>query len=218
MAITSRAKAADAEKPVRKRGSSVRHKRRRQTTKREKAPSAAEVTSAVQSVLQLVPASVQAGFVDAVTVNSTADLDESLWGAAPAPAKQRAAALQALEDDFVARRAVLDNSLTRAEVANLLGVSNQAVLERLETGDLIGLKKGREWRIPMWQINPDAERGFLPGLAQLRRVFPGGLVSLTRWATTPNVELGDKTPADVLASGHVDDVIRVAATITAAAW
>ena len=217
MTTKTGAKAANAAKLARKRGTTVRRKQRG-ASKRATAPSAAELTSAVQSVLELVPASVQAGFVDAVTAKDTTDLDESLWGAGPSPAQQRTAALKALEDDFLARRALLDESLTRAEVARLLGVSNQAVLDRLDTGDLAGVKKGREWRIPMWQINPDAERGFLPGLAQLRQVFPGGLVSLSRWATTPNVELDGKTPADVLAAGRVDDVVRVAATLTVAAW
>jgi hypothetical protein len=70
----------------------------------------------------------------------------------------------------------------------------------------------------MWQVHAGAERGFLPGIADLQRVFPGGLVSLSRWAVTPNVDLGDMTPANALAAGHVQDVIAVAATTTAAAW
>jgi hypothetical protein len=49
-------------------------------------------------------------------------------------------------------------------------------------------------------------------------VFPGGMVSLSRWATAPNVELGGMAPADALAAGRVQDVIGVAATATAVAW
>jgi hypothetical protein len=124
--------------------------------------------------------------------------------------------LQALKDDFVARRKLLHASLSRAEVAELLGISSQAVLDRLRHGDFIGLKEGREWRIPMWQINASAERGFLPGIADLQRAFPGGVVALSRWAVTPNVVLGDITPADALAAGRVQDVIAVATTTTAA--
>ena len=113
---------------------------------------------------------------------------------------------------------MIEASLTRTETAELLDISEQAVLDRLEAGDLIGLKKGREWRLPAWQFNPDAERGFVPGLARLREVFPGGAVSLTEWAVAPNVELDGSTPADELAAGHVEDVVRVAHTGTAAAW
>jgi hypothetical protein len=181
--------------------------------------SAAEVSSAVHAALEATPASVKAGFVEAVTgAAPERGLDESLWGGAPSAAEVRTAALQALKDDFVARRELLYVSLSRTEVAELLGISSQAVLDRLRHGDLVGLKEGREGRIPMWQVNASAERGLLPGIADLRRVFPGGVVALSRWAVTPNVDLGDMTPADALAAGRVQDVVAVATTTTAAAW
>lgn len=41
---------------------------------------------------------------------------------------------------------------------------------------------------------------------------------MSKWAATPNPELGDITPADALAAGRVDDVIAVVAKSTAAAW
>jgi excisionase family DNA binding protein len=191
-----------------------RHHKSRATTTRQPAPllSAAEVSSAVHAALEVAPTSFKVGFVKAVT--STAqerDLDESLWGNAPSTAKLRTAALQALKDDFTARRELLHASLSRAEAAELLGISNQAVLDRLTNGDLVGLKDGRAWRIPMWQVNAGAERGFLPGIAELREVFPGGVVSFSEWAVAPNVDLGGMTPADALAAGHVQDVIAVAA-------
>jgi hypothetical protein len=172
-------------------------------------------------VLEAAPTSVKAGFVGAVTSTSQSqkcDLDESLWGHAPSAAELRTAALQVLKDDFIARRELLQSSLSRAEVAELLDISSQAVLDRLTHGDLVGIKHGREWRIPMWQVNAGAERGFLPGIADVRRVFPGAVVSLSRWAVTPNVDLGGATPADALAAGRVQDVIAVAARTTAAAW
>lgn len=122
-----------------------------------------------------------------------------------------------MKDDFVARRDLLRVALSTSEVAELLGVSPQAVLDRLRDGDLVGLKDGREWRIPMWQVNASAERGFVPAIAGLRRLFPGGVVSLSRWATTPNVDLDGVAPADALAAGRVQEVIAVAATATAAA-
>jgi excisionase family DNA binding protein len=163
--------------------------------------------------------SVKAEFFEAVTnTPRKRDLDESLWGNAPSAAELRTAALQALKDDFVARRELLHASLSRAEVAELLGISSQAVLDRLTHGDLAGVKDGREWRIPMWQVNAGAERGFLPGIADLRAVFPGGVVSLSKWAVAPNVDLWGMTPADALAAERVQDVIAVAAKTTAAAW
>jgi excisionase family DNA binding protein len=166
----------------------------------------------------LVPASVRTEFVEAVADQAAGTLDESLWGSGPSAEELRLAALQGLKDDFVARRDLLTVSLSRSEVAELLGVSPQAVLDRLRDGDLVGLKDGREWRIPMWQVNASAERGFVPGIAELRRLFLGGVVPLSRWATTPNVDLGGVAPADALAAGRVPEVIAIAATATAAAW
>ncbi|MFT4287707.1 MAG: DUF2384 domain-containing protein, partial [Nocardioides sp.] len=77
---------------------------------------------------------------------------------------------------------------------------------------------GREWRLPTWQFDPDAERGFVPGLAELQRVFPGGPVTLTAWMTTPHADLGDATPVAQLAAGHIDAVVLAAKSLTAAAW
>lgn len=113
---------------------------------------------------------------------------------------------------------MLDASLTRSEAADLLDVSEQAVLDRLEAGDLIGLKKGREWRLPSWQFSADAERGFVPGVRRLREAFPGGVVTLTEWVTRPHVDFGGSTPAAELAAGHVDQVITTARAGSLAAW
>jgi excisionase family DNA binding protein len=193
--------------------------RRQQTIKvRNRAPSTADVVSAVEVALNSAPASVRAGFVDTVADHDGRGLDESLWGPGPSTQDVRTAALQGLKEAFVGRRELLDTSLSRTEAAELLGVSSQAVLDRLTDGELIGLKDGREWRIPMWQLHAGAPRGFLPAIAELRRVFPGGLVALSRWATTPHADLGDLTPADALAAGRVDQVIAAATAATAAAW
>ena len=150
-------------------------------------------------------------------IGSETELDTALWGREPSAAERRTASLENLRLEFEARRTVLDESLTRAEVAELLDVSEQAVLDRLESGALIGLKKGREWRLPTWQFNPDAERGFVPGLAELQQVFPGGAVTLSSWVTAPSVDLDGTTPADALAAGHVDQVLLAARRLTGAA-
>lgn len=171
----------------------------------------------LKDVLVTVPESDRDGFVTSV-VGSETELDSALWGREPSAAERRTASLENLRLEFEARRTVLEESLTRAEVAELLDVSEQAVLDRLESGALIGLKKGREWRLPTWQFNPDAERGFVPGLAELQQVFPGGAVTLSSWATAPNIELGGATPAAALAAGHVDQVVLAAKSLTAAAW
>lgn len=159
----------------------------------------------------------RAGFVTGV-LGAEESLDPSLWGAEPTRSERHLAGLENLRREFESRRRLLDNCLTRVEAARLLDISEQAILDRLESGSLVGLKQGREWRLPAWQFQADAQRGMVPGLAQLRRVFPGGLVSLSDWVTTPNADLGGATPVGELAAGRVDEVLLAARGLTAAAW
>ena len=86
---------------------------------------------------------------------------------------------------------------TRAEAAQLLRISDQAVSDRLAAGDLVGLKDGRVWKLPAWQFDADTENGWLPGIVDLRQHFPAGPVTLTAWVTAPNVDLGGRTPRPV---------------------
>lgn len=177
----------------------------------------AVVKNAVAQVLRTAPASVQDDFVRAISGDEDA-LDPALWGPAPSASEQSSAALEMLRREFAARRLVLEQSLTRSEAAELLEVSEQAVLDRLEAGDLLGMKQGRRWRLPAWQFDPDTERGFLPGLGRLSKVYPGGLVSLSQWATSQNADLDGATPASVLKAGDVDRVVALAPLGTSAAW
>lgn len=180
---------------------------------------ATDFSAALKEVLAAVPEAERDSFVLGVVGDGNTDgLDPALWGPSPAPADRKRAALENLRRQYRARRAVADASLTRPEAAELLEVSEQAVLDRLKSGDLIGLKKGREWRLPAWQFHADTETGFVPGLSRVGAVFPGGAVSLTEWAQTPNSDLGGATPADALTAGQVEDVVRAARTGTAAAW
>ncbi|MDY6810690.1 MAG: helix-turn-helix domain-containing protein [Actinomycetota bacterium] len=206
---TTTRRASRAEKaPARPRGRSASSS----TTVR----GSAGFTDAVGDALRSVPEPARDGFLRGVTGDD--QLDSSLWGRGPSPTQRKQAALENLRRQFTARSAVLEHSLTRAEAADLLEVSEQAVLDRIKAGDLLGLKKGREWRLPLWQFNAGCAHGFVPGLARLRDSFPGGVVSLTEWAATPNVDLDGATPTQALAANRIDDVIAVAATSTSAAW
>ncbi len=193
-------------------------RRRRQSAVPTVARGTAGFSAVLKEVLGGVPDSAREGFVLSVLGGKDDQVAAALWGRGPSPSERRQAALENLRRQYAARRAVAATSITRSEAAELLDVSAQAVLDRLEAGDLVGLKKGREWRLPAWQFSPDTERGFVSGLAQLRRVFPGGAVSLTEWATAANVELGGATPAEALAAGRVDEVVRVARAGTSTAW
>ena len=80
----------------------------------------------------------------------------------------------------------------------------------LDRGALLGLKEGREWRIPAWQLDPERPTGVLPGVGDVARAYTGGLVSLSSWIQRPNPDLGGATPRDVLARGAVNEVVAAA--------
>ncbi len=107
------------------------------------------------------------------------------------------------------RQRLIARSLARHEAASRLGVSAQAVSDMLDRGALIGLKEGREWRIPAWQFDEESRTGVLPGLRDLGSRFPGGVVSLSRWIERENPDLDGVTPRAALRRGNVEGVLRL---------
>lgn len=107
------------------------------------------------------------------------------------------------------RQRLIARSLPRHEAADRLGVSAQAVSSMIDRGGLIGLKAGREWRIPAWQLDEDSPTGVLPGLRDLASRFPGGVVSLSRWIERENPDLDGLTPLEALRRGNVAGVLRL---------
>ncbi|MBC2592379.1 helix-turn-helix domain-containing protein [Rhodococcus aetherivorans] len=113
------------------------------------------------------------------------------------------------------RREQLTASFSRAEVAQMLDVSTQTVSDMRVQNRLIGLRDGREWRFPAWQFTPDDAEPVLPDLARLVREFPGGVVSLSRWMTRPNVDFDGRTPQQEMLRDR-EHVFAVINALTAA--
>ncbi|HEX8081710.1 MAG TPA: helix-turn-helix domain-containing protein [Jatrophihabitans sp.] len=145
-------------------------------------------------------------------------LDESLWGPTPTPQQGAAAALETVATRFAERNRLADHSWSREQAADILGVTPQSITLWLDKGDLVGFKSHGSWRIPLWQFEPDCERGVLPGVAALKRAWPGGVVSLSHWVTRPSADLDERTPRDALAAGQVKDVVTLVGSLTAAGW
>lgn len=138
------------------------------------------------------------------------------WG--PRPSLVEVASARAASD--AARRAalasVLDGALSRDQAAERLGVSAQAVSERLKARTLTAVRRGREWRFPVWQFADDAA---LPGLRQIIATWPGTPLSLSTWATKPSPDLGGRSPAQELARRDgTARVLELADAIGAAGW
>jgi hypothetical protein len=99
--------------------------------------------------------------------------------------------------------------LTGAQVADLLGLSRQAVDKRRRVGRLIGLSTSRRGIVyPAWQFT---ESGVLPGLEDVLSDLP----IRTGWSTVlfmlqANAWVDDEMPIHVLRRGEVDRVRRAA--------
>jgi hypothetical protein len=175
--------------------------------------------ASVGALLERHDAEVAERLVEAIEAIDAPDaLDPALWGEAPAATDQVAAVGRSLAAEERQRRAVLAGALGRREAAERLGVSTQAVTNRLEGGRLVGLQVGREWRLPAWQFDARGRAGTLQGLEQLIASYPGGAVSLSVWATAGQPELDGATPRQALRAGRVDEVVRLAAALDAAGW
>ncbi|ORV37916.1 hypothetical protein AWC00_22180 [Mycobacterium conspicuum] len=154
----------------------------------------------------------------AVTVSSDDGLNERFWGPAPDSVAAAEAIVADLTDQFAQRRDLAANSFSRDAAAKLLGVSSQSVTDRLESRKLVGIKVGREWRLPRWQFDPDSTTGVLSDLDVLQAAFPGGPVSLSRWIMRPHPEFGGRTPREEAVTRGSQSVINVARNLTAAGW
>ena len=110
----------------------------------------------------------------------------------------------------------LDGALTRDAAAERIGVTPQAISDRLKAGKLVGLRRGREWRFPARQF---ADDGILSALDELIDAWPGTPLSLSAWAVTRSVDLNGRTPAQALTRrGGPERVLELAHALAAAAW
>jgi excisionase family DNA binding protein len=155
---------------------------------------------------------------DAVSDSPADDLQERFWGPAPDATTVVRAVFDDLADQFAQRRAVAADGISRDEAAELLGVTPQSITARLASGKLVGIKIGREWRLPAWQFDPDDPSGVLPDLDVLQDVFPGGPVSLTRWMLAVRPEFDGRSAREAWAGGGGAAVIEFARSLTATGW
>jgi hypothetical protein len=103
-----------------------------------------------------------------------------------------------------------------ARVTELLGVSRQAVAQRVRAGTLLGLPGRGTTLFPAWQFDV-ARRAVRPIVAALLAEFrnEAGIESWTiaSWARTPQTELRGNIPAELLAKDEPEfeyDVLAAA--------
>ena len=154
----------------------------------------------------------------AATAESPDDLDEHFWGPAPDSVTAVKAVFADLSDQFAQRRQLAANGISRDDAAELLGITAQSVTAKLASRKLVGIKVGREWRLPTWQFDPDVPTGVLPDLDALQAAFPGGPVSLSRWVLTTQPEFDGRSAREEMILHGTTPVVELARVLTATGW
>lgn len=128
------------------------------------------------------------------------------------PEVAAAAVARGLAREAATREQLVAGSLSTAQVAALLGVSSAAVTKRRGKGGLIAFKHKEDWRYPRWQFDGAA---VLPGAIAVWKVLPDrhDVAGLVRWFTMPSRQLSDRTPAQALRDGDVDEVVNAASYV-----
>lgn len=102
--------------------------------------------------------------------------------------------------------ALLATALTIPELASRLGVDERRVRQRPTHHTLYGVKDGKTWRIPLFQLD-DTGYELVPGLDRVAPCWVGvHPLEVARWFTLPHVDLEDANerpvaPRDWLLTG-----------------
>ena len=177
-----------------------------------------ELRDAVAAVVNEADQSEVARLEAAAAAESPDDLDERFWGAAPDSVTAVTAVLADLSDQFAQRHQLAADGISRDATAELLGITAQSVTAKLAARKLVGIKLGREWRLPAWQFDPDVPTGVLPDLDTLQAVFPGGPVSLSQWMLRAQPEFDGRSAREEMIVHGSTPVIELAQVLTATAW
>jgi hypothetical protein len=118
--------------------------------------------------------------------------------------------------------ALLEESLSAAEVAKLLNVDVSRVRQRLRERSLFGIECEGSWRLPRFQFE---RRRVIPGLAQVLKSLPADLfpLDIVDWFALPDPELqldndaAAASPREWLLSGRpIEAVVALARDLTRA--
>jgi hypothetical protein len=93
---------------------------------------------------------------------------------------------------------LIAGSRSVSDVAALLGVEPSRIRQRLGERSLYGVKQGRGWRLPAFQLTHD---GLVPNVGSVLLSLPADLhpIAVQRWFTSPCVDLLDPQSAQPIA-------------------
>jgi hypothetical protein len=173
---------------------------------------------AVEALVNEADDSEVARLAAAATAESPDGLDERFWGPGPDSVTAVKTVFADLSDQFAQRQQLAANGISRDDAAELLGITAQSVTAKLASRKLVGIKVGREWRVPTWQFEPDVPTGVLPDLDTLQAVFPGGPVSLSQWMLRTQPEFDGRNAREEMVLHGSTPVIELARVLTATGW
>jgi hypothetical protein len=180
-------------------------------------PASTELRTAVAGLVNEADDS-ELARLEAAAADEPDDLDELFWGPGPDSETAVKAVVADLSDQFAERRQLAANGISRDNAAELLGITAQSVTARLASQKLVGIKLGREWRLPTWQFESDMPTGVLPDLDTLQAVFPGGPVSLSQWMLRAQPEFDGRSAREEMIFHGSAPVIELARVLTATGW
>ena len=110
---------------------------------------------------------------------------------------------------------LLEESLSAAQAAKLLGVDVSRVRQRLRDRSLFGVEHDSTWRLPRFQFE---RRRVIPGLARVLKALPEGLLplDLVDWFVSPDAglqlesEVVALSPREWLVSGRPVEAVLAA--------
>lgn len=125
------------------------------------------------------------------------------------PEEGAAAVAKGLARERATRAAMVADSYSTAEAAQVLGITPAAVTKRRTKAGLVAFRHKSDWRYPRWQF---AGGEVLAGVPRVWQALPDrhDVAGLAKWFTLPNRQLKGKTPAALLAKGRPADVEAVA--------
>lgn len=137
------------------------------------------------------------------------EVSEELWGPAPELSEVVESMLWHEAEDTARRDRTSRDSRSVGEVARLMGLSEDSVLELVENRSLSAIRVAGAVVIPDWQF--DSENSLIPGVQALIPVFPGTDAALAEWVERQHPDLGE-SPRVALLRGRIDEVVSAASS------
>ena len=130
---------------------------------------------------------------------------------APSGDALKALKVATMKRSYALRRALMANTLTVAQVAELLSLTRQAINARIAKKELCAVMYKGSYHLPLWQFDADADAGVLEGANAVWEMLSGlSTLAKMNWMVLSNPYLDGQTPADCLHQGGVARVVDAA--------